>query len=223
MNLLAFEFSSTHRSVAVADTDAAGVVRVLATEAETGGRAISALGMVGRALQRAQLEREQIDGLAVALGPGSNMGVRISISLAQGWQLALRTPVLGVSSADCLAAQAQRAGWFGRVAVVVDAQRHEIYLGLYDLDAAGWRAAEPLRIVPIAAATALDSRVDHWIGPEATRWFPRGRVLHADAATVATLAAGRTDFIPAAQLEPVYLRAVEFVKAPPPRVLPTEP
>ena len=223
MNLLAFEFSSTHRSVAVADTDAAGVVRVLATEAETGGRAISALGMVGRALQRAQFEREQIDGLAVALGPGSNMGVRISISLAQGWQLALRTPVLGVSSADCLAAQAQRAGWFGRVAVVVDAQRHEIYVALYEINAAGWRAAAPLRIIPVAEAVALESRVDHWIGPEATRWFPQGRVLHADAATVATLAAGRTDFIPAAQLEPVYLRAVEFVKAPPPRVLPTEP
>ena len=223
MNLLAFEFSSTHRSVAVADTDAAGFARVLATESETGGRSISALGMVERALQRAQLEREQIDHLAVALGPGSNMGVRISISLAQGWQLALRTPVLGVSSADCLAAQAQRAGWFGRVAVVVDAQRHEIYLGLYDLDAMGWRAAEPLRIVPIAEAAALASRVDHWIGPEATRWFPQGRVRHADAATVAMLAAGRGDFIPAAQLEPVYLRAVEFVKAPPPRVLPTEP
>ena len=223
MNILAFEFSSTHRSVAVADTDAAGVARVLAMESETGGRSINALAMVERALQRAQLEREQIDCLAVSLGPGSNMGVRISISLAQGWQLALRTPVLDVSSADCLAAQAHRAGWLGRVAVVVDAQRHEIYLGLYDLDTAGWRAAEPLRIIPIAEATALDSRVDHWIGPEATRWFPRGRVLHADAATVAMLAAGRTDFIPAAQLEPVYLRAIEFVKAPPPRVLPTEP
>ena len=223
MNRLAFEFSSTHRSVAVATTDAAGIARVLATESESGGRAISALGMVERALRVAQIEREQIDGLAVALGPGSNMGVRISISLAQGWQLALGTPVLGVSSADCLAAQAHRAGWLGRVAVVADAQRHEIYLGLYEITAAGWRAAEPLRIVPVAEAAALDSRVDHWIGPEATRWFPRGRVLHADAPTVAMLAAGRTDFIPAAQLEPVYLRAVEFVKAPPPRVLPTEP
>ena len=223
MNRLAFEFSSTHRSVAVATTDAAGIARVLATESESGGRAISALGMVERALRVAQIEREQIDGLAVALGPGSNMGVRISISLAQGWQLALGTPVLGVSSADCLAAQAHRAGWLGRVAVVVDAQRHEIYLGLYEITAADWRVAEPLRIVPVAEAAALDSRVDHWIGPEATRWFPRGRVLHADAPTVAMLAAGRTDFIPAAQLEPVYLRAVEFVKAPPPRVLPTEP
>ena len=223
MKLLAFEFSSTHRSVAVAATDASGVARVLATESETGGRSIQALGLVERALQVARLEREQIDCLAVALGPGSNMGVRISISLAQGWQLALRTPVLGVSSADCLAAQAHRAGWFGRVAVVVDAQRHEIYFGLYEINAAGWRVAEPLRIVPVAEAVALDSRVDHWIGPEATRWFPRGRVLHADAATVATLATGRSDFIPSAKLEPVYLRAVEFVKAPPPRVLPTEP
>ena len=223
MKLLAFEFSSTHRSVAVAETDAAGVARVLATESDTGGRSISALGMVERALHGARFEREQIDRLAVALGPGSNMGIRISISLAQGWQLALRTPVLAVSSADCLAAQAHRAGWFGRVAVVVDAQRHEIYLGLYDINAAGWRATEPLRIVPVAEAAALASGVDHWIGPEATRWFARGRVLHADAATVAQLAGGRSDFIPGAELEPVYLRAIQFVKAPPPRILPTEP
>lgn len=223
MNLLAFEFSSTERSVAVAVTDAAGVARVAATESECGGRSINALALVERALGRAGIEREQIDRLAVALGPGSNMGIRISISLAQGWQLALRTPVLGVSSADCLAAQAHRAGWFGRVAVVIDAQRHEIYLGLYDLDAAGWRPAAPLRIVPLADTVALDGCVDHWIGPEATQWFPRGRILHADAAMVASLATGRTDFLPAARLEPVYLRAVEFVKAAPPRVLPTEP
>lgn len=223
MRILAFEFSSPHRSVAVAETDASGNARILATESETGGRSINALGMVERALQTAQFEREQIECLALALGPGSNMGIRISISLAQGWQLALGTRLLGVSSADCLAAQAQRAGCVGRAAVVIDAQRHEIYLGLYDLDATGWRAVEPLRIVPLAEAMALDASVNHWIGPEATRWFPRGRVFTADAATVAQLAAGRGDFLAGAQLEPVYLRAVQFVKAPPPRVLPTIP
>jgi hypothetical protein len=45
------------------------------------------------------------------------------------------------------------------------------------------------------------------------------RALFPSAATVARLASGRTDFVSGDKLEPVYLRAVSFVKAPPPRII----
>ena len=48
--------------------------------------------------------------------------------MAQGWQLARGVKLLGVSSAECLAAQAQAEKIFGRVNVVIDAQRNEFYL-----------------------------------------------------------------------------------------------
>ena len=39
---------------------------------------------------------------------------------------------------------------------------------------------------------------------------------------LATLAAGRTDFVSGQKLEPIYLRETTFVKAPPRQILPND-
>ncbi|MGH7975555.1 MAG: hypothetical protein ACREC8_02700, partial [Limisphaerales bacterium] len=53
------------------------------------------------------------------------------------------------------------------------------------------------------------------IGPEATRWFPSGRILFPRAATLAKLASSQNNFVAGEKLEPVYLRETNFVKVPP--------
>jgi len=58
-----------------------------------------ALGMIESVLREAGLEREQIDVIAVGLGPGSYTGIRTALSIAQGWQLARGVKLLGISSA----------------------------------------------------------------------------------------------------------------------------
>ena len=70
----------------------------------TEGRPTPALALIDHALREARLEREQIDRVAVGLGPGSYAGIRIAIALAQGWQLARKVSLLGISSADCIVA-----------------------------------------------------------------------------------------------------------------------
>jgi len=67
--------------------------------------------------------------IAVGLGPGSYTGVRAAIALAQGWQLAREIKLLGVSSVEAIAVQAQAEKIFGRVNVVMDAQRNEFLSG----------------------------------------------------------------------------------------------
>src|SRR4029079_19485717 len=109
------EFSSERRSVAVVENG-----RLLSDVFDVGGRV--AIGLVERALSEARVEREQIECIAVGIGPGSYSGIRGAISLAQGWQLAREIKCIGISSIECIAAQAQRDGVFGQVAVVVDAQ-----------------------------------------------------------------------------------------------------
>ncbi|HOC55922.1 MAG TPA: tRNA (adenosine(37)-N6)-threonylcarbamoyltransferase complex dimerization subunit type 1 TsaB [Verrucomicrobiota bacterium] len=219
MKILALEFSSPQRSVAVLEggTDAGRPARGEAIE--TGTRATNALGLVEEALRQGQLEREQIECLAVGLGPGSYAGIRLAIALAQGWQLARPVRLLGVSSAECLAAQAQAEGVFGRVEVVIDAQRNEFYLAGYDLTAEARREIEPLRLVAAAEVQARQQAGAILIGPEVTKWFPGGRVLFPRAATVGQLARGRCDFVAGEKLEPIYLRETRFVKAPPPRIV----
>src|SRR5208282_3334165 len=223
MTILALEFSSPQRSVAVARAG-----RVLGEVIETGAGlrsdqkagtsarqagATEAFSMIETALREAKLEREQIEVLAVGLGPGSYTGVRAALSMAQGWQLARGAKLLGVNSVDCLAAQAQAERIFGRVNVMVDAQRNEFYLATYEISAGGWNASGPLRIV---TAGEIQSRVEAreiLIGPEVTRWFPGGRIIFPRAATLAQLAVGRDDFVAGEKLEPIYLREANFVKA----------
>jgi len=211
MTILALEFSSARRSVALAT--AAGVVLAEAVEAG-GGRGTGAFALIEQALAAAKIGREAIDVIAVGLGPGSYTGIRAAIAVAQGWQLARGVKLLGVSSLASLAAQAQAAGIAGRVNLVVDAQRGEYYLAEWEISGAERHESAPLRIVTAAEMAARRAAGETCAGPELER------ALFPTAATVATLAAGRADFLAGEQLAPVYLRAMSFVKAPLGRVVP---
>jgi len=259
MTILALDFSSPQRSVAVlqpnsrrdelheslspplsekSGTRGIRPPNTIFEAVETGGRGTNAFRMIEQALSEAKIEREQIDVLAVGLGPGSYTGIRAAISLAQGWQLAFAEPerdnssqtmasaqrrlargvkLMGVSSAETIAAQARAEKIHGRVNVVIDAQRNEFYLATYEIAADGWREIAPLKILKKAE---VQSRVDGGeilIGPEVTKWFPSGRTIFPRAAALAELAALRNDFVPGEKLEPIYLRETNFVKAPPRR------
>ncbi len=217
MKILALEFSSSQRSVAAFQAAEAGVAATLAEVIESGGLSNKPFAMIDAALRQAGWEREQIECLAVGLGPGSYTGIRSAIALAQGWQLATGVRLLGLSSAECIAAQAQTEGITGRVTVIVDAQRREFYAGLYDLAATGYRELEPLRLVPEAEVRDCLQPRQQLIGPEVSAWFPGTKLIFPRAANLARLAAKQTGFVPGETLEPIYLRETSFVKAPQPR------
>ena len=230
MTILALEFSSSRRSAAVLDwwkgndsppakKDGALTKQCppskLAETIETGAGGTNAFGLIEKALAGAGRTREQVEIIAVGLGPGSYTGIRVALAIAQGWQLGRGVKILGLSSTDCLAAQAQTENIFGRVNVVIDAQRNEFYLGSYEISAHGWKETRPLRIVSLAQREPQSHASEIWIGPEATRWRPDGRILFPSAATLGRLAAGRGDFVSGEQLAPIYLRETAFLKAPP--------
>lgn len=220
MKILALEFSSEERSVATADAPAQEFVEVLGAATETGGRSVKALGMVETALQQAKLRREQIDCIAVGLGPGSYTGIRAAISLAQGWQFALAVKLLGISSVECLASQAQAAGLVGDVTFIIDAQRGEFYLAEYTVSSSAMREISSVQIVSRLEVEKHIGRGHIVVGPQADTHFPGyAKNLFPDARALARLAAGRTNFVSAEKLEPIYLREAQFVKAPPRRAL----
>jgi tRNA threonylcarbamoyladenosine biosynthesis protein TsaB len=216
MTILAIEFSSEQRSVAVV---ANGGVRGRAVE--TGGRTARAFTLIERALAEAKLERESIECLAIGLGPGSYAGIRAAIALAQGWQIARPIRLLGLSSVECLAAQAQAAKLSGRVNILLDAQRGEFCFAAYDIDAGERRVIVPLHLATAEEAHAKSTEGELLVEPHVLARFPRGRVMHPDAATLGLLSTTRTDFVVGDKLEPIYLRETAFAKAPPPRIIPT--
>jgi tRNA threonylcarbamoyladenosine biosynthesis protein TsaB len=211
MTILALEFSSPQRSVAVLSAN--GIVEAI----EADGRNTAAFGMIEKVLAGAKIEREEIDAIVVGLGPGSYTGIRAAISIAQGWQLARATKLLGISSVEAIAAQAQAEKIFGRVKVAVDAQRGEFYVATFEISAHGGQEIEPLRIAPLTEVQSPAGANEILIGPEVMKWFPDGRTIFPRAAGLVALAARRNDFNAAEKLEPVYLRETNFVKAPPNR------
>jgi tRNA threonylcarbamoyladenosine biosynthesis protein TsaB len=213
MTILALEFSSPQRSVAVARGNFAPVEAV-----ETGGRNTAAFGMIEKVLAEAKIGREEIEVIAVGLGPGSYAGIRAAIAIAQGWQLARGIKLLGIGSVGAIAAQAQAEKIFGRVNMVIDAQRNEFYRAGYEISENGWNEIEPLKILTLAEIQSRADVDEILAGPEVARWFPAGRVIFPRAATLARLAAGHGDFVAGEKLEPVYLRETSFVKAPPGRL-----
>ena len=85
--------------------------------------------MINDVTARARVGLKNIDGLGVAIGPGSFSGIRIGLATVKGMALALKKPVAGIPSLEILAWQALKEGESG--ASLIDARRREIYVGMY--------------------------------------------------------------------------------------------
>jgi tRNA threonylcarbamoyl adenosine modification protein YeaZ len=217
MKILALEFSSSHRSVAVIQPWPSQGPASQSEVIEVGGRATQAFAMAERALSEARVQREQIECIAVGLGPGSYTGIRAAIALAQGWQLACDIKVLGIGVVEVLAAQAQQDGIRGPAHFVVDAQRGEFYCSTWDLGDAVNVEVSPLSIASKAVLEEHLSRGAPVFGPDLGPTWAGVCPLYPSARMLGRLAVDRKGFIAGNELQPVYLREPAFVKAPPPR------
>jgi len=211
MRILALEFSSTRRSVA-AIAPGCEPVEAVAASAK---RNTQAFALITDVLKKVHWDRHDIECIAVGLGPGSYTGVRVGISIAQGWQIATGVKLLGVSSANAIAEEARREEIRGPVTCVIDAQRQEFYVAAYELQENEARATQALRIETLAQLSERAARGEVIISPEALPVPTRTVVPTAFA--VGRLARWRTDFVSGEKLEPIYLRETSFIKAPPPR------
>jgi tRNA threonylcarbamoyl adenosine modification protein YeaZ len=216
MMILALEFSSPQRSVALLRSSTAGAPpQTLASVSDQGDRSVKPIPLIEQLLEKAAFGRELVDTIVVGLGPGSYTGIRSAIALAQGWQLARSVRTCGVSSVETLARQAQVNGWFGQVSIVIDAQRQELYLATYAISAQERKLIRPLHLVSVASLSSQTPPPNALIvGPEATRWFPNARILDPAAETLGQLAQPEVQSVPAEELQPIYLRAPGFIKTP---------
>ena len=95
------------------------------------------LTRAGELLAGAGLSPADIDLVIAGRGPGSFTGVRIGIATAKGIACGLGCPAFGVSTLDAVAWHAWRGGLRGRVGVVEDAMRKEVYPVRFVLDEGG--------------------------------------------------------------------------------------
>ncbi|MDE2058430.1 MAG: tRNA (adenosine(37)-N6)-threonylcarbamoyltransferase complex dimerization subunit type 1 TsaB [candidate division NC10 bacterium] len=87
------------------------------------------LPLIDRALQDAGITMGQVEGLAVAVGPGSFTGLRIGLSTAKGLAVAGGQPLVGVSTLEAMAWTLPFCAH--PVCPILDARKGEIYCALF--------------------------------------------------------------------------------------------
>jgi len=91
-------------------------------------------------LRREEITAVDLKSIAVAIGPGSYTGLRVGLAVAKGMSLANRTPLIGVSTLDILAAAT--GPYEAELVVVAEAGRSRVCAAIYRWNSRhGWQAA----------------------------------------------------------------------------------
>jgi tRNA threonylcarbamoyladenosine biosynthesis protein TsaB len=213
MRLLAVETSSLAGGVSLLDDERLVAEYLLDVSLTHSERLMSA---IDRVLSDARWTPRMLQGLAVAVGPGSFTGLRIAVSTVKGLALALDLPIAAVPTLDAMAAALPWAAL--PVCPVLDARKGEVYTSLYRWDGGAMRREwEYLALAPATLAGRLTEPIivvgDGAAGihsPWARAVPPPRRV--PSPACVGALGLERLrrgDTVQASALSPLYLRPSE--------------
>jgi tRNA threonylcarbamoyl adenosine modification protein YeaZ len=131
MRILAIDTSCAAASVAVYDTELRTAL-VAETVAMAQGHAEALGPMVRRAMEKFDGGFPTLDRIAVCVGPGSFTGIRIGIAMARAMGVALKAPVVGVSSLIAFAGPLLADPQPGVIVAAIDARHGQVYIQLFE-------------------------------------------------------------------------------------------
>ncbi len=137
--------TSAHGSLALLDDDA--LRGTMAFRTAQPRHAESLLPSVDYLLAQVEAELDDVQGFAVAVGPGSFTGLRIGIAAVEGLAYALDRPAVGVSTLDATAFRYRHRR--GLLVALLEAYRGEVYGASYRSDGESIeQASEPSCMPP---------------------------------------------------------------------------
>lgn len=222
MPILALDTATMVSSVAIASPDkllAEVTLQTKLTHSEV------LMPHVQQVLAMANIKKTELDAIAVSVGPGSFTGLRIGLAAAKSMAYALGIPLVGVSTLEAMAWHYPVPGIY--TLSVLDAQKGDVYAGLYSWQQEAVHLVKPVEVLPFAEVIDFCQNLDLpvvIIGDIAQKKQALIRAAGSNiiaaqphmimprAANVAMLAqkklaAGRTDEV--MTLEPLYIRRSE--------------
>tara|TARA_B110000459_G_C16547205_1_gene464951 strand:+ start:323 stop:988 length:666 start_codon:yes stop_codon:yes gene_type:complete len=175
------------------------------------------LQMVNNVLQKAQITMQQLDYLALSIGPGSFTGVRLGVSIAQGLAMGANLKIIPVSSLHAVAHNLSQKIDTGQIVVAFDARMQQVYWSSYDLKDVYLQRKTPDQLSnpqDLALSGEFYATGDGFLGYESCfdaklnyKYIALEPNSNPKAKHVAAIAANMTaNAIAALELEPVYLR-----------------
>lgn len=222
MLVLSIDTATLVSSVALATQDkllAELVIQTRKTHSET------LMPHIAELLRMARIDKADIEGIAVSLGPGSFTGLRIGLATAKAMAYALKIPIVGISTFETLAYNCPMPGIY--LSPLLDAQKNNVYQSVFSWQQGSLVEILPARVVGIEQAVKEASLMDKpvvMLGEAAVMYrqkieaegtnliFPPQHIVIPHAGAVAVLGCNlllKGISHDVMNLEPVYIRRSE--------------
>ena len=212
--ILNLETATTNCSVSISRQ---GEVAFLREVAEQGySHAENLHRFIKEGMESLDLTYDQLDAVAVSMGPGSYTGLRIGVSAAKGLCFAAEKPLIAIPTLDILNAQLQQND--GLTIPMLDARRMEVYAAVYNAAGEQVRETRAEIIDESSFREELDSGKVYFTGNATEKC--REVIQHPNAvflpqitlpsakemAALSTLMFAKEQFEDVAYFEPYYLK-----------------
>ena len=184
-----------------------------AAQAMARGQAEALVPMVQGVMSEAGVAFEALSAVATTIGPGAFTGLRIGLSTARSFGLALDIPVIGLTTFEVLAHQYEEKN---PCAVIIETKRDDFYVQVFGADKTP--LSEPQALPGEAVAALLASYKDAvLIGDAVERFVKETGVMHMcdksvnapDPAVMLILARKALKSGSVTAPEPLYLRGAD--------------
>lgn len=176
------------------------------------GHAEALAPMVDEAMRESSVPYAALDRLAVTVGPGTFTGQRVGLAFMRGMRVALKKPLIGITSLETMAHQTMAETHVPLAAALHDARRDEVYLEIVQN---GATIVSPVVLLFADAVALLREKstgqpiaLCGTAAPRAKESLPTARlspVRQPDALWIARLARSREASVTPPR--PLYLRA----------------
>lgn len=129
MKILAIESSAVTASVAIVDEESV-LANYTINHKKTHSQTL--LPMIDEICRMTETEVEDLDAIAVSIGPGSFTGLRIGVATAKGIALAKDKPMVAVKTLEALAYNLY--GSSKTIVPIMDAKRKHVYSAIYKFE-----------------------------------------------------------------------------------------
>lgn len=151
MNILSINSSTRNLSLAVLEDDR---VIKFSNEEFTNNLSDHIMKRITSICRKAQLALNDINGIAVGLGPGSFTSLRVGLATAKGIAFNKSIPLVGISSLDACVLNVRTEN--ADVCVVSDAKRDKVYFCRYRKTSNKIRKTEKEQLLPLKALLKMN-------------------------------------------------------------------